>query len=131
VASGTVIDGGKKYVLKSTSSFHTFDEIKNVPINENVSLKDIAEIKYEPDMDDRFFRYNGNESYGIHVNKESEANTVEVSRRVMHQVEKINANPALSGYKLRVYRNQGNDIYKRLNHHVKGIQAMVREVHGG
>ena len=67
-------------------------------------------------MDDRFFRYNGKESYGIHVNKESEANTVEVSRRVMQQVEKINNNPALSGYKLRVYRNQGNDIHKRLNH---------------
>ena len=116
LASGTVIDGGKKYVLKSTSAFHTFDEIKNIPINENVSLRDIAEIKYEPDMDDRFFRYNGKESYGIHVNKESEANTVEVSRRVMQQVEKINNNPALSGYKIRVYRNQGNDISKRLNH---------------
>ena len=116
LASGAVIDGGKKYVLKSTSSFHTFDEIKNVPINNNVSLKDIAEIKFEPDMDDRFFRYNGLESYGIHVNKESEANTVEVSQRVMDQVEKINANPALNGYQLRVYRNQGNEIYKRLNH---------------
>ena len=33
LASGTVIDGGKKYVLKSTSAFHTFDEIKNIPIN--------------------------------------------------------------------------------------------------
>tara|TARA_B100001250_G_scaffold206139_1_gene176958 strand:+ start:6856 stop:10002 length:3147 start_codon:yes stop_codon:yes gene_type:complete len=116
LSSGTVIDGGKKYVLKSSSSFKTFEEINTLPINDNVSLKDIAEIKYEPEMDKRFFRFNGLESYGIQVNKESEANTVEVSRRVSNQIELIKTNPALSAYPIRVYRNQGNEIHKRLSH---------------
>ena len=96
LSSGTVIDGGKKYVLKSSSSFKTFEEINTLPINDNVSLKDIAEIKYEPEMDKRFFRFNGLESYGIQVNKESEANTVEVSRRVSEQIELIKTNPAIN-----------------------------------
>ena len=123
LASGSVVDGGKKYTLKSSSSFHTFDELLDVPLNDNVSLKDIAEIKYEPDMDSRFFRYNGLESYGIRVTKESEANTLEVSQRVKDQLEIIKANPLFNNYHLRVYHNQGSEIQKRLKHLVNNGMA--------
>lgn len=114
VASGTVIDGGKKYALKSESSFETMQEIQSIPVSTNVFLSDIATLSYEPEEQDRMYRYNGQPANGIQVNKESEANTVAVSKAVEETIEEIKKNPKLAGFEMSVYDNQGADILVRL-----------------
>jgi len=115
LASGSVVDGGKKYTLKSTSSFETMEGIRNVPLRADLFLKDVATVTYEPEEAERLYRYNSQPANGISVNKEGEANTVEVSKRVVETIEEIKQNPLLEGFDLSVYDNQGEEIVGRLN----------------
>jgi len=61
------------------------------------------------------YRYNSQPANGISVNKEGEANTVEVSKRVIETIEEIKRNPLLKGFDLSVYDDQGEEIVGRLN----------------
>ena len=115
MSSGSVRDGGKKYLLKSSSTFHTMDELRNIPINETVQLKDIATLKYEVDDPHHHTeRWNGKASATVSIRKESEANTVDVSEMVAATVQKMHNNPALSNYQIKLYRNYGDIIKGRL-----------------
>ena len=115
LASGTVVDGGKKYTLKSTSQFKRIDEIRHIPLKDNVFLKDVAAVTYEPEEAERLYRYNGQPANGIQVKREGEANTVEVSQRVEAAIKKMQANPKLEGFDMSIYDNQGEEILDRLN----------------
>ncbi len=116
VASGSVIDGGKKYTLKSTSEFKTMSEIAEIPVSDRVFLKDIATVSYEPEEADRLYRYNSMPASGIFVKKEGDANTVQVSEEVVQAIEEIKNNPSLDGFDLSVFMNQGEEIRERLGH---------------
>ena len=116
LASGTVRDGGRKYLLKSSSSFHTMDELRNIPLNDTVYLRDVATLKYEvEDPHHHTERWNGKASATVSIRKESEANTVEVSDRVAATVKQIQQDPALASYQIKLYRNYGDIIKSRLN----------------
>ena len=116
LASGTVRDGGKKYLLKSSSTFHTMEELRTIPLTDTVNLSDVATLKYEVDNPHHHTeRWNGQASATVSIRKESEANTVEVSDRVAATVRQIQQNPALAGYQVKLYRNHGKIIRGRLN----------------
>ena len=115
LSSGTVIDGGKKYLLKSTSTFHSLEDLRNIPVSDTVYLKDIATIRYGlDDMYQETERWNQMQSAGISVVKESEANTVEVGNAVAAAIEEIKKNPELAKYDIHLYQNYGNVIKKQL-----------------
>lgn len=116
LASGTVREGGKKYLLKSSSSFRTMEELRTIPLTDTVNLSDIATLKYEVDDPHHHTqRWNGQASVTVSIRKESEANTVEVSERVATTVRQMQQNPALAGYQVKLYRNHGEIILIRLN----------------
>ena len=115
LASGSVVDGGKKYTLKSRSAFKTMEDIRNIPLRSDLFLKDVAKLTYEPEEAESLYRYNSQPANGISVLKEGEANTVEVSRRVIETIEKIKKDPVLASFDLSVYNNQGEEIVDRLN----------------
>ncbi len=116
VASGSVIDGGKKYTLKSSSEFQTIEEIRNIPVSDRVFVRDIADVTYGPEEADRLYRYNSKPANGIFVKKEGDANTVEVSKEIVKTVEEFKNNPALAGFDFSIFMNQGEEIEERLVH---------------
>ncbi len=115
LASGQVIDGGKKYTLKSTSEFPHMSAIRDLPITRDIVLSDVATVKFEPREAEQLYRYNSQPANGISVQMESEANTVEVAEKVVAAIEKMKVDPNLEGFDLSVYDNQGKDIIKRLD----------------
>ena len=114
LASGTVVDGGKKYTLKSESSFASMDAIGDIPLRADLFLKDVASISFEPEEAERLYRYNSQPANGISVNKEGEANTVEVAGKIVKAIEKMKKDPTLEGFDLSVYDDQGEEIVGRL-----------------
>ena len=91
------------------------DELRNIPINDTVQLKDIATLKYEVDDPHHHTeRWNGKASATVSIRKESEANTVDVSEMVAATVQKMHNNPALLNYQIKLYRNYGDIIKGRL-----------------
>ncbi|MDP6892104.1 MAG: efflux RND transporter permease subunit [Verrucomicrobiota bacterium] len=116
LSSGTVIDGGKKYLLKSSSTFHSMQDLGNIPLSDSVYLRDVATIKYEvDDTYQRTERWNKMRSARVEVFKESEANTVEVGNKVAAAIDGISKNPKLAQYELYLYQNYGEIIKRQLN----------------
>ena len=116
LSSGTVTDGGKKYLLKSSSTFHSMQDLANIPLSDSVYLRDVATIKYEvDDTYQRTERWNKMRSARVEVVKESEANTVEVGNKVAAAIDEISKNPKLAQYELYLYQNYGEIIKRQLN----------------
>jgi len=115
LASGQVIDGGRKYTLKSASEFPNMSALRELPISPDLVLGDIATVRFEPKEAEQLYRYNSQPANGISVFKEGEANTVEVARKVVAAIEEMKRNPELKGFDLSVFHDEGADIVKRLN----------------
>ena len=115
MASGTVTDGGKKYTLKSSTEFRTIDQFRHIPLKNNIFLKDIATVSYVPEEARHMYRFKGQPASAIMVKREGEANTVDVSRRVIEAIDEMNQHPKLEGFELSVFNNHGHEIEERLN----------------
>ncbi|MGB1726321.1 MAG: efflux RND transporter permease subunit, partial [Limisphaerales bacterium] len=115
LASGNVQDGGKKYLLKSTSTYHTIDQLRNLPISTNVILSDVAVLKYEPEERRYVTRVNSKKAMAITVTKESTANTVAVCDQVVAELERMKQDPELAAFDLHMYVNQGGIVMTQLN----------------
>ena len=116
LSSGTVIDGGKKYLLKSSSTYHSMQDLADIPLTDTVYLRDVATIKYdENDLYQHTERWNRMQSARVEIAKESDANTVEVGRKVAAAIKEIQKNPELADYEIYPYRNYGDIIKTQLN----------------
>jgi len=79
ISGGEVYFGEQKFILRTTSRFSDLEQIKSLPVQQNLQLKDVADVVY--DFDDEIaniMRINGQVSAGVAIYKESEANTIEV-----------------------------------------------------
>ena len=115
LASGNVQDGGKKYLLKSTSTYHTIDQLRNLPLSTNVILSDVAVLKYEPEERRYVTRVNSKKAMAITVTKESTANTVAVCDKIVEEVERMQEDPELAGFDLKMFMNQGGIVMTQLD----------------
>jgi len=110
MASGNVRDAGKKFLLRSVASYKSVEELENRRINATTRLKDIATIKYEAPERRYAVRVNRKPAFALIVQKESEANTVEVCRAVAQALEELKENPRLGEVMMQPFFNQGEVI---------------------
>ena len=115
LASGNVEDGGKKYLLKSTSTYRTVEELRNLPLSTNIILSDIAVLKYEPEEKRYITRVNSKNAMAITLTKESTANTVAVCEQVVTELNRIKEDPDLAEFELHMYLNQGGIVMAQLD----------------
>lgn len=102
----------EKYSIRAEAEFLNIEDIKNVclaaaPNNSVVRVKDIAQVKegyLDKDTFSRFFSRGTNlkEVISIYIHKESQANTVEVCKRLREKVKNLQKkfNGACHGVKL-------------------------------
>lgn len=90
---GTVSQGKKDYLIRTTAQFKDVSEIQNLPIalprGGSIPLKDIAEVKDTHKQISTISRYNGKPSITLMIQKQSSYNTVQVSDRVKAEMENI------------------------------------------
>lgn len=115
LASGNVQDGDKKYLLKSTSTYQTIDELRNMPVSTNIILSDVAILKYEPEERRYVTRVNGKPAMAVTITKESTANTVAVCNQIQSMVKGWADDPDLENFELRVFMDQGGIVMTQLN----------------
>jgi HAE1 family hydrophobic/amphiphilic exporter-1 len=112
MSSGFVKEGNQKIFVRSLGKFQTLEEVRNLPIRgANLRLKDIAEVKY--DVPERRWRelIDGKKAISISVKKESMANTIALTDKVIKVIEeKIKRDPQLAGFKIEVLFNEGTYI---------------------
>ncbi|MCK4273055.1 efflux RND transporter permease subunit [bacterium] len=93
ISSGHIVQGGRDYQVKSRGEFESLDDIKNVVVTVvggvPVRLRDIATVIYAPVEETAFARMQGQNSTVVAIMKQSDANTVEVSKRVRKELSRI------------------------------------------
>lgn len=90
---GTVSQGKKDYLIRTTAQFKDISEIENLPIplpqGGTISLKNLAEIKDTHKEVSTIARFNGKPSITMMIRKQSSYNTVQVANRIKAEMEKI------------------------------------------
>ena len=110
MSSGWVSDGSHKLYVRSDSRFTSFEQIRDLPIEGHPGLKlgDVAEVTFASPDERSFVRIDGDRAVSMEIIKESMANTVEVSRRVLDVLENdLLKRPQLQGFGIHVPFNQG------------------------
>ncbi|UCH85666.1 MAG: efflux RND transporter permease subunit [Candidatus Latescibacterota bacterium] len=113
---GEVTSQGLRYNVRGVGSFSEIEEIENLIINDRgLRLKDVATVYFgEPLID--YGRYlDGEPCIAFWIQKASDANSVELGRRVQKHLDKINADPRLEGINVLLFWNQSEQILNSLN----------------
>lgn len=116
LSSGWVMEGDKKFMVRSVNRFVDLEEIKNIPLRgTNLRLKDIATVVLAPPEKEWYQRINGEEAFKLEILKENLANTVEISREVKKVLEELKKDPRLAGVQFRILFDQGQEIEQAID----------------
>lgn len=112
---GEVRESGRIRRLRLLNTLSDVEDVRGFPVDENgLRLDQVAEITVtEGEL--RWGRHlNGSYAVSIEVYKESDANTVEVAQRVRDTIASLRSDPQLSGIRLLVWEDQGEQILESL-----------------
>jgi HAE1 family hydrophobic/amphiphilic exporter-1 len=116
VSAGRITDGGQRFSVRPRGEFASVEEIRNLVIDSsNLRLKDVAAVEMR--SPDREYGRHLNRSYaiGLAVSKATGANMVEVSDRVMQEIEEISQLPQMQGIEIFDLDNQADSVRKSLS----------------
>jgi hydrophobic/amphiphilic exporter-1 (mainly G- bacteria), HAE1 family len=117
VSAGQITDLriGQRIRVTPIGEFRSLDEIGALPVNDRgLILADIADVVLEAPPQQYGRLLDGNFAVGIDVYAESGANMVEVSRRVLAEIEAINDDPEMHGIDLYVLFSQAEGVVNSL-----------------
>ncbi|MCS6999346.1 MAG: efflux RND transporter permease subunit [Candidatus Kapabacteria bacterium] len=102
VPAGKVADAQSQYIVRLSGKFTSLDQIRQLviartPQGQEIRLSDIATVQDATAEPTTYYRINGKPSLGIYVQKQSEANAVDVSRAVRAEIEKLQQQYAYLG----------------------------------
>lgn len=111
VSAGRITDSGQRFSVRPRGEFQSVDDIRNMIINqEGLKLSDVADVELRsPDRDygrhlDRKY------AIGVEVSKSTGSNMVDVTDRVMAEVEEISKLPQMQGINIFALDNQGDSV---------------------
>jgi HAE1 family hydrophobic/amphiphilic exporter-1 len=115
VSAGRLTDGQQRYSVRPIGELSSVAEVKNILIRDNLRLSDIADIELRSPE-----RVNGRHldrrySVGLDVYKQPGANLVEVSRRVMQEVNAAADNPQMKGISVFALGDQADGVTTSLS----------------
>lgn len=132
VSGGSIVEMGKKYIIKGAGLIKNLDDLKNMVITYKqvgatdnpqatqsittkvpVYLKDIAEVSFVNKDPLNIVRINGKRCVGLSVYKETGFNTVSAVNNLNEAM--LSIKKALPGYEFIVVQNQGEFIQNSIN----------------
>jgi len=115
LGAGPVDDGGRRHLVRVSQRFRDLDEIRSFPVTGSLSLGDIATVDFRSGVEDRLVRVDGDLCHVVSVHKESDANTVDVCRRLRAVYEEeLALDPRLDGFRFHVFLDQGEIITEQI-----------------
>ena len=116
VNAGRITAGGRRYSVRPSGEFNSVDDIRNLSLNdEGLRLSDVADVELR--TPDRNYGRHLDRDYaiGVAVNKSTGSNLVDVTDRVMAEVEKISKLPQMRGINIFALDNQGDSVRESLS----------------
>lgn len=114
--AGKIEQGRYEVVLRAPAEFSDLDQLRNTVITRRdkavVSLAQIAEVRDTYEKLTRIIRVNRERGLRVAIRKQAEANTVEVSKRILAEIDEVNA--AFPQIEIVPVINQGNFIERSI-----------------
>jgi HAE1 family hydrophobic/amphiphilic exporter-1 len=121
--AGRIEQGKYEVTLRAPAEFVNLDQIRNTVIVERdtaaVTLGQIADVSDTYEKLTRIVRVNGERGLRIAIRKEADANTVEVSKRILAEIDAVNA--AFPQIRIIPVINQGNFIERSISNVARSI----------
>jgi len=120
VSGGSIVEFGKKYVIKGVSIYGSLEDFENTVLKFEktasldssaeapVFLKDVARVEFINSEPDNIVSLNGVRCLGLLIYKETKYNTVKAVAELEESLTKLQK--ALPGYRFDVIQNQGKFI---------------------
>lgn len=116
VSAGQLTTGDQRLSVRPRGEFSSVEEIRNLVINvEGLRLRDIADVELR--TPDRNYGRHLDQDYaiGVAISRSTGANLVDVTDRVIAEVEEIAKLPQMSGINIFVLDNQGDAVRDSLS----------------
>ena len=96
LSAGHIREGGKRLYVRSLAHYQSLTEIETIAVQSRhstrqVRLKDVADVVYAAPPRDRVWRVDGQRNLGLDVYKESGENIVDLCKRVVGEMARIEA----------------------------------------
>lgn len=115
-ASGNFLTADQVLRITPKTAAKGVEDYRELVLNENnIRLKDIAEVEIVNGDRDYARHLNRKYSVGLEIFKESTANLVQVADAVVDEIEKIGKTPQLQGIKLIYFNNQAESVKQALS----------------
>jgi len=116
VSAGRITDGGQRFSVRPRGEFASLNEIGDIVIDEsNLRLRDVAEIAMRSPDREYGRHLDRNYAIGVAISKSTGSNMVDVTDRVMAEVEKISRLPQMQGINIFSLDNQGDSVRESLS----------------
>ena len=116
VSAGRITAGDQRLSVRPRGEFDSVEQIRNLAINESgLRLRDIADVELR--TPDRNYGRHLDQQYaiGVAVSKSTGSNLVDVTDRVLAEVEEIGKLPQMQGIKIFSLDNQGDSVKDSLS----------------
>ena len=121
--AGKLEDGRYEVTLRAPAEFLDLEQIRDTVVYEQegglVTLRQVAEVRDTHEKLTRLVRVNDELGLRVAIRKEADANTVEVSRAILEQVELTNA--AYPQIEIVPVSNQGNFIERSIENVARSV----------
>jgi HAE1 family hydrophobic/amphiphilic exporter-1 len=116
VSAGKLTTGEQRLSVRPKGEFASIDEIRNVVINaDGLRLDDVADIELRTPERNYGRHLDRKYAIGVSVNKTTGTNLVEVTDRVIEEVEKIGKLPQMRGINIIALENAGESVRESLS----------------
>ena len=115
VSAGKITAGEQRFNVRPSGEFGSIDEIARLSLNESgLRLGDVAEVELR--TPDRNYGRHLDKQYaiGVAISKSTGSNMVEVTDKVIAEVEKIGRLPEMQGINIFALDNQGESVRESL-----------------
>ncbi len=121
--AGKIEQGRYEVTLRAPAEFSNLEQVRDTVIARRdgvlVTLGQVAEVRDTYEKLTRIIRVNGERGVRVAIRKQANANTVEVARRVLQEVDLINAaNPQI---RITPVINQGNFIERAIDNVARSV----------
>ena len=121
--AGKLEQGRFEITLRAPAEFVSLDQIRDTVIVERqgtpITLGQVAEVRDTYEKLTRLVRVDGQQGIRVAVRKQADANTVEVSRRILEQIDVVNA--AYPQLHIVPVSNQGNFIERSISNVAQSV----------
>lgn len=109
-SAGYVRDGGKRIAVRALGEFGRVEDIRRLPLKEDIEVRDVASVTYDYPERDWFERLDGRESVTLEIRKASKANMVATSALVNAELDAIIHEVGADRLKMQLIRDRSTDV---------------------